>query len=751
MGALPVGADSSATRGRRHRRRLRGFRARSPMRMGSYRERQPTRVERGRRAMLHGPGGPRDAALLLRRAIASNGPVAGWSRDGGARAGNKVATHARGAGLRVAVAALGHGGRAAGGARPGPGLSPAAATGGPGRRHRRDRGRRHPPARVRRRRGRVAVSGFGRHRVAAVRAGVDRLRRPLVRLPPRRQSVRPGARRRPVAAQRRDRVGRLDPDHAGRAHPGRARHPQRRRQAAADGARTAARSTPVESADPAAVPGARTVRRHHRRRRGRQLGLPGQARRAALACRGRAAGGAAAGAQPPATGPASAGGAAGARQGAGADAGAGPLDRRRGRRRADRAGGRALAAATGARRAAGAAPAPGAPACAADRHHARRPAAARPGRARLRLLRRAAAADLGRAAGGGQRHHAGARLRRLGRVRRPRTAGACRHGPRVALAGLDAQAVPLWHGAGRRPGPFRQPAGGCAAGFRRLPAGQLRRSLQRSGERGRRAAAVAERAGGGPARPGRTGALRRAARPRRDLAALPARRAAEPGPDPRWHRRAPGGPGRRLRRLPAPGRGGAGALHARRAAGRTAAAVAGRGLDRARHPAVQSAARPGRGRVRYRLAPGGGLEDRHQLRLPRCLGGGWHAPLHGRGVDRAPGRHAAAGPVRRAHRAAVAAGDHRWPAARAGRCRSAAATGDGRAGGRVLAAGPGGRRHARAAVPSPARCLAAGRQRAADLRRARCAPVACRARAVPGRCRQRLAAVGRLRAHPCRA
>ena len=41
---LDVGADSSATRRRRHGRRLHGFRARSPMRMGSYRERQLTRV-----------------------------------------------------------------------------------------------------------------------------------------------------------------------------------------------------------------------------------------------------------------------------------------------------------------------------------------------------------------------------------------------------------------------------------------------------------------------------------------------------------------------------------------------------------------------------------------------------------------------------------------------------------------------------------------------------------------------------------
>ena len=39
-----VGADSSATRGRRHRRHLHEFCARSPMRMGSYRERQTTRV-----------------------------------------------------------------------------------------------------------------------------------------------------------------------------------------------------------------------------------------------------------------------------------------------------------------------------------------------------------------------------------------------------------------------------------------------------------------------------------------------------------------------------------------------------------------------------------------------------------------------------------------------------------------------------------------------------------------------------------
>ena len=44
---LDVGADSSATRCRRHGRRLHGFRTRSPMRMGSYRERQPTRVVTG--------------------------------------------------------------------------------------------------------------------------------------------------------------------------------------------------------------------------------------------------------------------------------------------------------------------------------------------------------------------------------------------------------------------------------------------------------------------------------------------------------------------------------------------------------------------------------------------------------------------------------------------------------------------------------------------------------------------------------
>ena len=93
---LDVGADSSATRYRRHRRCLHGFRARSPMRMGSYRKRQPTRVVAGlpdEAATI--PAAPTDAeapgsdrsARTPHRPAARSGAGAFLGSHAGARAG----------------------------------------------------------------------------------------------------------------------------------------------------------------------------------------------------------------------------------------------------------------------------------------------------------------------------------------------------------------------------------------------------------------------------------------------------------------------------------------------------------------------------------------------------------------------------------------------------------------------------------------------------------------------------------------
>ena len=200
------------------------------------------------------------------------------------------------------MAALGNCGGAGRGAGAGPGVSAAAAARFR-QRHRGHRRRWHAAARLRRRRWRVALSGRSGQRVAAVPAGPAELRGPLVLPASGRQPAGPAARGRAVAAQRRHRFRRLDPEHAGCTHPRWRRHPQHRRQAAPDRPRPAAGSAAVQGADPAAVPGAGAVRRHHRGCGSGQLGLPGQTGLQPVPCRGRAAGGAAAGTQPLASGP----------------------------------------------------------------------------------------------------------------------------------------------------------------------------------------------------------------------------------------------------------------------------------------------------------------------------------------------------------------------------------------------------------------------------------------------------------------
>ncbi len=113
---LDVGADSSATRLRRHRRHLHEFCARSPMRMGSYRERQTTRViacltgeatatqvARGRRVMGHGASG---TGMCHGRACEHGGsparqampPWPGGPRRTGALALSRMLSTPRGAG-----------------------------------------------------------------------------------------------------------------------------------------------------------------------------------------------------------------------------------------------------------------------------------------------------------------------------------------------------------------------------------------------------------------------------------------------------------------------------------------------------------------------------------------------------------------------------------------------------------------------------------------------------------------------------
>ena len=94
------------------------------------------------------------------------------------------------------------------------------------------------------------------------------------------------------------RVRRLDPDHAGRAHP-RAAAAQRRR-ASCDRccARCNWNGICRRTRSWRSVPQPRAVRRHHRRRRGGELGLPGQAGAQPVACRSGPAGRAAAIAQP---------------------------------------------------------------------------------------------------------------------------------------------------------------------------------------------------------------------------------------------------------------------------------------------------------------------------------------------------------------------------------------------------------------------------------------------------------------------
>ena len=139
---------------------------------------------------------------------------------------------------------------------------------------------------------------------------------------------------------------------------------------------------------------------------------------------------------------------------------------------------------------------------------------------------------------------------------------------------------------------------------------------------------------------------------------------AEPGDDPRRHRRAAGGSGRRLRGAQSRRHRRTRALHAptRRASNAACCRPARRGsCARSSRPIRAPAASP---TPSIRAAPARGLEDRHQLRLPRCLGAGRHAPLHGRRVGRPSRRHAAARAVRRGDRVAAAVRSDRQPAAR---------------------------------------------------------------------------------------
>src|SRR6185437_5190745 len=135
------------------------------------------------------------------------------------------------------------------------------------------------------------------------------------------------------------------------------------------------------------------------------------------------------------------------------------------------------------------------------------------------------------------------------RLRGPAAAWLHRHGQRATFAGFHPEAVPVRAGAGRRPDRFAKPAGRRAAGFRRLPAGQFRRGVQRSGQCRRGLAALAQRAGGGRARPGRPDPLHSAAGQRRHRPGPARWRQTEPVDHPGRRGDAAREPGRRLHRV----------------------------------------------------------------------------------------------------------------------------------------------------------------------------------------------------------
>ena len=333
--------------------------------------------------------------------------------------------------------------------------------------------RRHAATRVCRQRRRVALPDHGEAGLAALSQGIAHLRGPLVLPPSRRESLRAAARSRRRPAPWPHRLGRFDADHAGGADH-RTDPAQLPRQAGADPARAAAGSAPEQGADPRPVPQPRAIRRSDRRCRGSLVGVPGQAGQPAVARRGGAARGTAAIAEPAAAGPPPRGGAHRARQGAAPHARPRRVERGGGARRGDRTGGGAFAARAVVRGLAGRTPAPAATAGAAHRQHHRREPAARGRGPGQRVSRALAGTHVGGAAGGRQRDAGGAHLRRHQRLRRSAAAWLHRHGERAALARLDAEAVPVRPGTGRRPDPLAEPAGRRAAGFRRLPAGQFR-------------------------------------------------------------------------------------------------------------------------------------------------------------------------------------------------------------------------------------------------------------------------------------
>ena len=157
------------------------------------------------------------------------------------------------------------------------------------------------------------------------------------------------------------------------------------------------------------------------------------------------------------------------------------------------------------------------------------------------------------------------------------------------------------------------------------------------------------------------------------------------------------------------------------------------------------------GRVRHRDAPAGGVEDRHQLRLPRRVGAGQHAPLHRRRVGRPAGRDAAAGTIRRGHRVAADVRDHRQPATRAWRRRRVAATGECRRSRDLLAAGCAAGCRRAGTVPATDEGMDARRRDAAHPGRTRRAPLERGRRGIRSGRGDRPAPVRRMRAPACSA
>ena len=162
---------------------------------------------------------------------------------------------------------------------------PAAAARRRRQQHRSARARRHTVACVRRRRRHLALSGDAGHRVSVVHRRPARLRGSLVPRSSRRQSARRRARVRTDARQRARRLGRIDVDHAGRAHP-RAVVAQRVGQTAPGPARAAARGASFEARDPHPVSRPRPVRRYAARRGSGVVGLSRQTGATAVARRG---------------------------------------------------------------------------------------------------------------------------------------------------------------------------------------------------------------------------------------------------------------------------------------------------------------------------------------------------------------------------------------------------------------------------------------------------------------------------------